>query len=420
MIPLILTKTGGILGPFANILGFIMDVIFRVFAAMGIYNIGLCIIVFTIVTRIIMLPLSYKQAQSSKLMGVIQPEIKLIQEKYKGKSDQQSMMMMNAEMKATYDKYGTSMTGSMVQLLIQMPILFALYRVIMNIPAYVPSVKQYFVNITDAIGGESAIAAVNQFILTNDLTNVVKTGARISSGELSTVNHIIDFLYSMSASQWELFKNAFSSAADVISANYATIEQMNTFLGINLANSPSSYGLLSPKCWIIPVLAGLSQYLSAQLMTKANPQMNSDEAAAGMMNSMNIMMPLISVFFCFKFAAGIGIYWVASSVIMGVQQYFLNRHMAKIDVNELVKKNIEKANAKRAKQGLSPINEKATEDNLKRMQQKAELSESRRQSRIEESRNSMQKADSYYGASSISERAKMVQRFNEKEAGKKK
>ena len=85
-----------------------------------------------------MLPLTIKQQKSSKLMAVMQPEIQAIQKKYKGKeNDQKAMMMMQTETKAVYEKYGTSMTGGCLPLLIQMPIIFALYRVIYNIPAYV-------------------------------------------------------------------------------------------------------------------------------------------------------------------------------------------------------------------------------------------------------------------------------------------
>lgn len=121
-----------------------MDLLFRFTSSVGILNIGLCIILFTLVVKILMFPLTIKQQKSSKLMTVMQPEIQAIQNKYKGKTDNESMMKMNVETKAVYEKYGTSMTGGCLQLVIQLPILLALYRVIYNIPAYVSSVKTYF------------------------------------------------------------------------------------------------------------------------------------------------------------------------------------------------------------------------------------------------------------------------------------
>ena len=141
----VLTKTGGVLGPIADILGWIMDLLFRFTSTFGIENVGLCIILFTLVTKLLMIPLTIKQQKSSKLMSVMQPELAAIQKKYKGReNDQKAAMMMNAEMKAVYEKYGTSMTGGCLPLLIQLPIIFALYRVIYNILAYVQSIRGYY------------------------------------------------------------------------------------------------------------------------------------------------------------------------------------------------------------------------------------------------------------------------------------
>ena len=138
----LLTRTGGILGPIASILGWVMDRLFAITGVFGIENIGLCIILFTIVVKLLMLPLTIKQQKSSKLMAVMQPELQAIQKKYKGKeNDQKAMMMMQTESKAVYEKYGTSMTGGCLPLLIQLPIILALYRVIYNIPAYVNTVR---------------------------------------------------------------------------------------------------------------------------------------------------------------------------------------------------------------------------------------------------------------------------------------
>ena len=419
---ILLTKAGGniplispIFSLIVNVMGWIMDMIFRVTSSMGIVNIGLCIIIFTIVTRILMFPLSYKQAKSQKLMAAIQPELQAIQLKYKGREgDQQAMMQQQAEMKAVYEKYGTSMTGGCLQLLIQMPIIFALYRVILNIPAYVSSVKAYFTPIVDAIGGQSAIGAVNTFAHSTEELTKVLTVSRISGNEITTTDHIIDFLYHLNPAQWDLFKNAFSSASAVIEKNYAAIEQMNSFLGLNLASSPSSYGMTSVKAWIIPVLAGVSQYLSTKLMSAQQPQMEGNDQAAQTMKTMNLMMPLMSVFFCFSFASGIGIYWIASSVLMGLQQYLLNKHFEKMDVKAMIKENIAKANAKRAKKGLPPINEQAAEQNLKRMQERQARLESQKEARETASKERVEKADQYYKLESIADRARMVQQFEDK------
>ena len=331
-------------------------------------------------------------------------------------------MMMQAEIKSVYEKYGVSMTGGCIQLIIQMPILFALYKVILNIPAYVGSVKIYFQNIVDAIGGASAIEAVNTFAHSSEaLTNVI-TQSRIKDGIIATTDNIIDFLYHLNPAQWTDFTNNFSQFADAINNNYQYIEQMNNFLGINLATSPGAYGMLSIKAWIIPVLAGLSQYISTKIISSASGSaMMNDEnnPTASTMKSMNIMMPIISVFFCFSFASGIGIYWIASSVIMGLQQYLLNKHFNKMNVDDLVKENLDKVNAKRAKKGLPPINEKSSQDNLKRLQERNERVQAALEAKQAASKKRVSENDSYYVTNSIADRANMVQQYEERKSKKK-
>ena len=113
-----------------------MNGIFEVINFIGIPNIGLSIILFTIVVYLMMLPLTIKQQKFSKLSAKMNPELQAIQAKYKNRKDNESAMQMNAETQAVYAKYGVSPTGSCVQLLIQMPILLALYQVISKIPAY--------------------------------------------------------------------------------------------------------------------------------------------------------------------------------------------------------------------------------------------------------------------------------------------
>ena len=429
MTPIFLSSKGGFLGPIASLLGIIMDGIFRVMSSFGIVNIGICIIIFTIVTRILMIPLSYKQAKSQKIMAMIQPQVALIQQKYKGKeNDQNAMMMQNAEIKAVYERYGTSMTGGCVQLLIQFPIILALYRVIQFVPTYVSGVRIYFDTIIEKIGGQAAVSAVNTFAHSSETLTRILSTARITDQTITSTDQVMDFLYYLSPAQWDSFiefiKQNGLAAQNVINSdiipNMNAIIDMNNFLGINLAASPASYGLTSIQAWIIPLLAGLSQYLASKILSK-NTQSSTggDQAAAQMMNTMNITMPLISIFFCFSISSGVGIYWIASSAIMGVTQYLLNRHMNKVNVDDIIKKNVEKANKKRAKKGLPPISEKTQEDNIKKMQLRLEKEEQKRKAQIEATQSRIADSNSYYKTGSIADRARMVQQYNEKHDKKK-
>lgn len=405
----------------AELFGFVMDLIFKGVSAIGLPNIGLCIIIFTIVTKLILYPLTLKQSKSQKLQQVVQPEIAAIQAKYKGReNDQQAMMMQQAEIKAVYEKYGTSMTAGCLPLLIQFPIIFGLYKVIINIPDYVASVRVYFENIVNAIGGEAALSKINEFIVENDLVKVLSM-ARISGNEVTTTREAVNFLNKLSSVQWDLFINKFQSASAAITENLVTIQRMNNFLGIDLAATPSSYGLANPKAWIIPLLAGLSQFAASKLMQKqtdAASQGNQNDQSKMMMNSMNYMMPIMSVVFCFSFASGIGVYWIAQAVVSAVQQLYINKQMDKLDVNELIKVNLEKTNKKRAKKGLPPVNEKAAEENYRKMQERMSKLEAKRNAAVEKSNELVRKSNEYYKTDTIADRARMVQQYNEKKGKK--
>ena len=134
---ILLTKSSTpIIGQLASVMGWIMDGIYRVLDLVGIQNLGLCIIIFSIIIYALMTPLQVKQQKFSKLSSVMQPELQKIQKKYKDKKDQASMQKMQEETQLVYQKYGVSPTGSCVQLLIQFPVLMALWQVIYKIPGY--------------------------------------------------------------------------------------------------------------------------------------------------------------------------------------------------------------------------------------------------------------------------------------------
>lgn len=422
------TSSLPIFGPIWNliveILGAIMNVIYISLENIGIGNIGLAIIIFTIVMRIILFPTSFRQQKSSRMMQLMQPEMKAIQEKYKNKTDNASMMAQQAEMKALYEKYGTSMTGGCLPLVLQMPVIFALYRIIMNIPAYVPSVYGIYVNVLDAIGGSSAARKLVEFGASNNLDSILKQlhNLGVDNGEFTTEqvsNFIIDFLYKLNPVQWSNLATTFPEASDKIVAAASEAERINNFLGINLSTAPSSMGMVPNVYWIIPILAGVFQYLSAKLMSSTNQAMtDGNDQSAQMMQSMNLMMPLMSVWFCFTFASGIGLYWCASSAVMILQQLFLNSYFKKFSDKELIEQSLAKANAKRAKKGLAPINEKSFENRIFAAKEKAEATQNNRLEVIAKQNMKTKESTDYYNKNakpgSLASKANMVQLFNEK------
>ena len=353
------TKSGTpIIGQIAVVMGWIMNAIYKVLEAVGIQNLGLCIIIFSILIYLCMTPLQIKQQKFSKLSAIMQPEIQKIQKKYQGKKDQDSMMKMQEETQAVYQKYGVSATGSCVQLAIQMPILFALYQVIQNIPAYVGSVYNVFNGVcTKILAVDGFTDIINNFITDNKMTRVRQVTENADS--------IVDFLYALSPSQWESLQNIsqFSGFSDQISKTASEIQKMQTFGVLNIADQPLSYIktgslILIIAALAIPLLSWATQMLNLKLMPQAatQPADGNDQASAmaNSMKTMNMVMPLMSAFFCFTFPVGLGIYWIASAVVRSAQQFAINRHLDKMNIDDLVNENMKKIEAKRAKEGLPP------------------------------------------------------------------
>ena len=411
---MVLTKAGSILGPIATVLGYIMDILFRFTDTFGIMNVGLCIILFTIVMKMLMLPLTIKQQKTTKLMAVISPEVQAIQRKYKGKTDTASQQKQNVEIQAVYDKYGTSMTSGCLPMLIQLPILFALYRVIYNIPAYVPSVRVYFDNVVTPLMQQPDYAS-----LLSGITNLTSAlgGTAIENYDFANANKLVDMLYKFTTAQWGELEALFPSISGVIAENAAVVEQMNSFLGLNMAEAP---GWMPSFAWIIPILSALTQWLSAKLMSgrQAQSASDNDNPMAQSMKTMNVTMPIFSAFICVTLPCGIGIYWIATSVVTILQQLAINSYMDKVDIDEMVKKNLEKANKKRAKKGLPPAkitqNATASLKTLKEEEEKEKAAEEAKKERIAkqiEESNKLYNTDAKPG--SIAAKAAMVQKYNE-------
>ena len=334
------------MGPIASVFGYIMDFLFRITSSMGIMNIGLCIILFTIITKLLLFPLTIKQQESSKLMSLMNPEIKAVQNRYKGKTDQASMAKQQVEMQAVYEKYGSNPMAGCLPMAIQLPIIFALYRVIYNIPAYVPSVRVFFDNVANPLMGQPDY--INKI---SELASGV--GMAVDKVDYTVANKVVDMLYKLTPAGWDTLEGLFPQISSTIAENADKIESMNYFFGINLATPPFTGFNHITIAWIIPILAGLTQWISTKLISNLQ-QVDQDAPGASMMNSMMITMPLMSVFFCFTFASGIGIYWIASNVFALIQTVILSfthspkKMIAKAMVDETVERRSREENLKRA------------------------------------------------------------------------
>lgn len=423
-----------------KLLGVIMNVIFEFLDLIGIPNIGLSIILFTIVIYLLLMPLTIKQQKFSKLSAKMNPEIQAIQAKYKGKQDNESMLAMNAETKQVYAKYGVSPSGSCVQLLIQMPILFALYRVIYSMPAYVTKLGDAFGVLADKImsaadgveyvKGMSAAAyyAKNFDIAGNTRNAIIDTLNKVSSTDMATLSEkfgLADLTYNGS----------------LILSNGSTrglIDTYNNFLGLNIGNTPmdtitSSFAsnnyLLLIGAVMIPVLAALTQWINYKLMPQAPSNDNSNAKKGDMADSMqqsikmmNTVMPIMSAWFCLTLPAGMGLYWVIGAVVRSIQQIAINKHIDKMDVDAEIAKNIEKYNEKMKKKGIDPAKlNAAARTNTKNISSKTaykNTASNKPAKTAEEKAAAIKESTEYYNKNakpgSLAAKANMVKQYNEK------
>ncbi len=414
-----------------KVLGTILEVIFNLLDMIHVPNIALAIILFTIVIYLLLMPLTIKQQKFSKLSAKMNPEIQAIQAKYKGKKDQASMAAMNQETQAVYKKYGVSPSGSCVQLLIQMPILFALYRVIYNVPAYVKTIGDQFRILADTITksadkGSFIIDAADNFAKGNgpELNSVVSAVSQYSDNIAKNLtNGIIDVLNKVSSADMDIISNHYG--LDQTVRNY--IDSANNLFGLSISNSPKFYVtewwsnggsiLLAIGAILIPLLSALTQWLNTKLMPQAaNSDDDKANAMAASMKSMNIMMPLMSLVFVFSLPIGMGVYWIAGAVVRSVQQVFINKHIDKMDFDAIIAKNTEKYEKQiEKKSGVTG----AALNSAARMSTKTISEKSRTSAMTDEEREeALKKSNEYYNKGvkpgSLAAKANMVRMYNEK------
>lgn len=330
-----------IIDPIAKLMGIIINVIFEGLSAVGIVNLGLCIIIFTFIIKLLMLPMSIKQQKFSKMSQLVQPEILKIQKKYQNKTDQASMMKQQEEIQAVYDKYGISMSGGCLQMFIQLPILMALYQVIRNLPFYIPSLKALYVKIAEPLmnvnGYESIITEIG-----------TAAKATYKLAESPVLDDVIGYISQFKTASWTALSEAIPALADVIEGASTKIVEMNNFVaGINIADAP---GFRFSIYLIIPIAAAFFQWLSFKTI---NSNVDNSNPANSMNKSMELTMPLMSFVMCFSFPAGIGIYWAATALFQVIQQIAVNKYFEKVDMKELIEKNMEKAAKKKKKPSMT-------------------------------------------------------------------
>ena len=396
------------------ILGQVMNGIYNVMSAIGIENIGVSIIIFTIIVYTILLPLTIKQQKFSKMQAVMNPEIQKIQKKYAGKKDQVSMQKQQEEINMVYEKYGVKMSSGCLPSLMQIVILFGLYPVVQNIPEYVTKVRNVYEPLVEKIQAVSGYKDI--------LTDVA--GSSASLYDFSTADGIMTALYKFQNSTWEALIDKMPGVENTARETLREVGHLNNFLGIDIGSHP--WELLKDAlaagavvgvilAVIIPILAGLTQFISVKL-SQMNTTTSSQDSDNPMMNSMKTMtytMPLISVVFGFTLPAGLGLYWVASAAVRSVQQLAVNKYLKSKSVEDMIEEYRKKAQKKREKKGTSAeeINKMATKSTRNvgtSSKSGKELADPAKEEKIRQAQESAKNAK----PGSLTSKAYLVSRYN--------
>jgi len=348
---LVLTKTGGILGPFVTLLGFIMDYIYKFLEFIGIPNLALSIILFTLIVNLLMMPLTIRQQKFTKLSAVMNPELNKIKNKYQGKTDQASQMKMQNESQAVYKKYGTNMASGCLPMLITLPIMLGLYQVILNMPAYIEPIKALYMQVAEPISQVSGGAEIMSKLI-EDLS------IHVSNFDFSSTDKIVDVLYKLRSAGWADVSEAFSASpavTEAISNTQSSILNINSMIGgLNISDSPLTNGW-----WpgiLIPLFAMISQFLSSKIAmaTQSQNQSAQDNPMGGSMKMMNNIFPIMSFFLCMSMQVGVGLYWIANAVFRTLATVIANKYIDSQGIDAIVEKNQEKAAKKAEKRGDKP------------------------------------------------------------------
>ena len=251
-------------------------------------NYGIAIILFSVLIKVLILPLTIKQQRSMVETRRIQPYLNELQRKYKNDKDKYAI-----EMQKLYKQHNINPMGGCLPLLVQMPIIFGLYYVIIRPVTYIMGVTD--TGILQQIVDRLQLGIEPNMIQTSEIQIAEAIGKH------------------------------YDQVADLV-PNVSQIDF--SFLGLNLAEKAqfSQPSLL----WIIPILAGLTTWLQTKFMTASmgNNQPSGNEQAdqaQSMTKSMNMIMPFFTAYFGFILPAGLGLYWIVNNVIAILQQFLLSK-----------------------------------------------------------------------------------------------
>ncbi len=253
-------------------------------------NYGVAIIIFTILSKLVMLPFQMKSKKSMMDMQRIQPRLAELEKKYKDDKEKYAL-----EVQKLYKKEGVSMFGGCLPLLITLPIMLGLYSVLRQPLTYIFGLSVDQIN---------ALADAFRAAGIKDIAAGAASGANYMV-QIGVTSHIMQF-------------------PDIVAGIAPNLTGVDfTFLGIDLAAIPN-FKYITPL-WIIPILSGVTAWVSNWFLRKGQGKAMTEQAASTN-KMMNLMMPFMSVWIAFMVPAGLGLYWITSNVLSAIQEPLLTMY----------------------------------------------------------------------------------------------
>ena len=271
---------------------------YEIFDSLGGYAIAL--LAFSLLVQIILFPFGIKQQKNSQKQAKLRPKEAAIRKKYAGRTDRATQMKMQEEMQKLYQEENFSPLSGCLPLLIQFPILIALFYVIKSPLSYISGME------------EGLVLQLNDFMA--GISDVFKSGAKLNAiDEISLIREI----NLNSAAVLKEFPNLFN---DYVIPNFS---MFGNFIDLSLKPTVAfdgNWALIT-----IPVLTFLSAYYGQKLTRKFTYQSPVNAEAQSSMKLMNVMMPLFSAYLSFIWPAAMGLYWTYRSILSFIQQFLLSR-----------------------------------------------------------------------------------------------
>ena len=324
---------GWITSFFGMLLNYIFEFVVMVMPA-PVATLGISIIVFTIITRLLMTPLQIMQQRTTKGMAIIQPELQKLQKKYENKKDADSQAKYSAEMQALYKKHNINPLAGCLPLIIQMPLIMALFGVLRDASSYIVKLQEVYVGLANAI--MDSVSNYQQILA--PYLDIHSMGGKMAFDlTQATANEGVlglkDLLSKLTSVQWSEVLAQIPADAAAGMQSLFELKKSYEWFGVNLVDTPSQLvkvggtgmfiALLVPVLvWVSTVI--YSKYTMAQSQA-SQPKGDANDQQAKTMKTMNMVLPLMTAFFSYTMPTGLALYWIAGNVIMLVQQVVVNK-----------------------------------------------------------------------------------------------